>query len=237
MSNFEFLKSINENLYIIAADAENLFRDKYFEQCMAQTRRLGEHLCRLVMGEAAKPEDTFDTMLATLKDTPSPSEIEKEFIDDLYFLKRAGNKAVHSLNVSNDGKEALECLERAFEASINYAVYKGGASEDLLNKVFDEELLITGQKSKKISLQEEYIAKKKQWIEEEKRLSQGEDEEEPQKSKHKKSKKKKKKQNDVFENDSPVAQEEAKKPLWREILETILAGVLIYLCYLLFFTK
>ena len=152
MSNFDFLKNINENLYIIAADAENLFRDRYFEQCMAQTRRLGEHLCRLVMGEKAQAGDSFDEMLATLKDTPSPSEIEKEFIDDLYFLKKAGNKAVHSLNVSNDGKEALECLERAFEASINFAVYKGGAGEELLNKVFDEELLITGKKSKKISL-------------------------------------------------------------------------------------
>ncbi len=237
MSNFEFLKSINENLYIIAADAENLFRDKYFEQCMAQTRRLGEHLCRLVMGERAQAGDSFDEMLATLKDTPSPSEIEKEFIDDLYFLKKAGNKAVHSLNVSGDGKEALECLERAFEASINFAVYKGGASEDLLNKVFDEELLITGKKSKKISLQEEYIAKKKQWIEEEKKLSQGECEEPGGKSKQKKSKKKKTKVNDTLDDNFSARPAENKKPLWREILETILAGVVIYVCYLLFFTK
>lgn len=234
MSNFDFLKSINENLYIIAADAENLFRDRYFEQCIAQTRRLGEHLCRLVMGEKAQAGDSFDEMLATLKDTPSPSEIEKEFIDDLYFLKKAGNKAVHSLNVSNDGKEALECLERAFEASINFAVYKGGAGEELLNKVFDEELLITGKKSKKISLQEEYIAKKKQWIEEEERLSQGV-EEKKSKAKTKKSKKTKKKSDDDF--DKPLSGDEQKKPLWREILETILAGLVIYVCYLLFFNK
>ena len=234
MSNFDFLKNINENLYIIAADAENLFRDRYFEQCMAQTRRLGEHLCRLVMGEKAQAGDSFDEMLATLKDTPSPSEIEKEFIDDLYFLKKAGNKAVHSLNVSNDGKEALECLERAFEASINFAVYKGGAGEELLNKVFDEELLITGKKSKKISLQEEYIAKKKQWIEEEERLSQGV-EEKKSKAKTKKSKKTKKKSDDNF--DKPLSGDEQKKPLWREILETILAGLVIYVCYLLFFNK
>lgn len=234
MSNFDFLKNINENLYIIAADAENLFRDRYFEQCMAQTRRLGEHLCRLVMGEKAQAGDSFDEMLATLKDTPSPSEIEKEFIDDLYFLKKAGNKAVHSLNVSNDGKEALECLERAFEASINFAVYKGGAGEELLNKVFDEELLITGKKSKKISLQEEYIAKKKQWIEEEERLSQGV-EEKKSKAKTKKSKKTKKKSDDDF--DKSLSGDEQKKPLWREILETILAGLVIYVCYLLFFNK
>lgn len=234
MSNFEFLKSVNENLYIIAADAENLFRDKYFEQCMAQTRRLGEHLCRLVMGESAKPEASFDELLATLKDTPSPSEIEKEFIDDLYFLKKTGNKAVHSLKVSNDGKEALECLERAFEASINFAVYKGGAPEELLNKIFDEELLITGQKSKKISLQEEYIAKKKQWIEEEKKLSQGTEKKKPKSQKNKKQKQKEKNK-DVFEETAFC--DEPQKPLWREILETILAGVVIYVCYLLFFNK
>lgn len=232
MSNFDFLKNINENLYIIAVDAENLFRDKYFEQCMAQTRRLGEHLCRQVMGNRANPSDTFDQILATLKDTPSQSEIEKEFIDDLYFLKKAGNKAVHSIKVSNDGKDALECLERAFEASINFAVYKGGASEELLNKVFDEELLITGKKSKKITLQEEYIAKKKQWIEEEKELSQGKE------KKKKKSKRKNKKEDDLNENEynkKNTALDNGKKPLWKEIAETIAAGILIYVCYLLFF--
>ena len=230
MSNFDFLKNINENLYIIAV--ENLFRDRYFEQCMAQTRRLGEHLCRQVMGDRANPSDTFDQILATLKDTPSQSEIEKEFIDDLYFLKKAGNKAVHSIKVSNDGKDALECLERAFEASINFAVYKGGASEELLNKVFDEELLITGKKSKKISLQEEYIAKKKQWIEEEKELSQGKE------KKKKKSKRKNKKEDDLNENEynkKNTALDNGKKPLWKEIAETIAAGILIYVCYLLFF--
>lgn len=232
MSNFDFLKNINENLYIIAVDAENLFRDRYFEQCMAQTRRLGEHLCRQVMGDRANPSDTFDQILATLKDTPSQSEIEKEFIDDLYFLKKAGNKAVHSIKVSNDGKDALECLERAFEASINFAVYKGGASEELLNKVFDEELLITGKKSKKISLQEEYIAKKKQWIEEEKELSQGKE------KKKKKSKRKNKKEDDLNENEynkKNTALDNGKKPLWKEIVETIVAGIVIYVCYLLFF--
>ena len=227
MSNFDFLKNINENLYIIAVDAENLFRDRYFEQCMAQTRRLGEHLCRQVMGDRANPSDTFDQILATLKDTPSQSEIEKEFIDDLYFLKKAGNKAVHSIKVSNDGKD-----ERAFEASINFAVYKGGASEELLNKVFDEELLITGKKSKKITLQEEYIAKKKQWIEEEKELSQGKE------KKKKKSKRKNKKEDDLNENEynkKNTALDNGKKPLWKEIAETIAAGILIYVCYLLFF--
>lgn len=232
MSNFEFLKNINPNLFDIAQEAEQLFRDRYFEQCVTQTRRFGENLCRLVIGDRAKPSDSFDEMLATLKDTPSQSEIEKEFLEDMYFIKKAGNKAVHSLEKTSDGKDALECLERAFEAAINFAVYKEGASQELLNKVFDEELLITGKKSKKISLQEEYIAKKKQWIEEEKKLSQGE---EKKKSKRGRKKKAQPEIEEDFGNDKKKNSIQKKKSMLREIGETILAGLLIYAFYLLFF--
>lgn len=232
MSNFEFLKNINPNLFDIAQDAEMLFRDRYFEQCITQTRRFGENLCRLVIGDRADTLNSFDEMLATLKDTPSQSEIEKEFLDDMYFIKKAGNKAVHSIAKTNDGKEALECLERAFEAAINFAVYKYEASQELLNKVFDEELLITGKKSKKISLQEEYIAKKKQWIEEEKKLSQGEE-------KKKSNVARKKKKHSEKEDDVDLSEKKkifsGKKSILREIGETILAGIVIYVFYLLFF--
>lgn len=230
MSNFEFLKDINTDLFKLAQEAENLFKDRYFEQCMTQTRRLGENLCRIVMEDRAKPTDTFDQMLATLKDTPSQSEIEKEFLDDLYFLKKVGNQATHSLSIKNDGKDALECIERAFEASLNFAVFKANAPQELLNKVFDEELLITGKKSKKISLQEEYIAKKKQWIEEEKRLSQTDSPKQSTKKKNKKT------------GAEPTAQtnkknktSKRKKSLVKEFLETILASLIIYIFYLLFY--
>ena len=156
MSNFKFLNRVNENLFIIANEAEKLFKDGYFEQCIAQTRRLAENLCREVMGERAQSTDTFDDMLATLKDTPAQNDFEKEFIDDLYFLKKAGNEAVHSLTVKQDGNLALDCLQRAFEASINYAVFKKGADSNLLDKMFDEKLLATGRKGRKNSIKEEY---------------------------------------------------------------------------------
>ena len=78
VSNFEFLKDVNKDLFELANQAEGLFRDGYFEQCMTQTRRLGENLCRLVIANRAKEGDSFDEMLATLKDTPNPSEEEKE---------------------------------------------------------------------------------------------------------------------------------------------------------------
>ena len=133
MSNFDFLKDINNDLFKLAQEAEKLFRDGYFEQCMTQTRRFGENICRLVISDRAQPSDSFDEMLATLKDTPNPTEEEKEFLDDLYFLKKAGNNAVHSIKTKNDadsGKNALECLERSFEAAINYAVFKCNARSE-----------------------------------------------------------------------------------------------------------
>lgn len=149
MDNFDFLKDINKNLFSIAKEAEKLFKDEYFEQSMVQMRRFGECLCREILGENARPNDTFDNMLATLKDTPNPSEQEKEFLDDLYFIKKVGNLSAHSSQARNDanaGKDALESIERGFEASLNFAVFKCGADESLLNRVFDEQLLMTGKK-------------------------------------------------------------------------------------------
>lgn len=229
MSNFEFLKTVNKDLYLLANEAEKLFRDEYFEQCVTQTRRFGENLCRLVMGDAVSPSDTFDEMLATLKDKPKPSEIEKEFIDDLYFLKKAGNASVHSMKVKKDGdigKEALECLERAFEAGLNFAVYKCGAPEEILNLVFDEEMLMTGKKSKSASLQERYTAEKKKAL-----------------SKQPKTPKKKSKRRaiDEYEEYNKIKREQSKKhsekSMWREAGETVLAGIVIYIAYLLFFNN
>ena len=124
MNNFDFLKPVDKNLYNIICDAEKLYRDEYFEQCITQTRRFGENVCKNVLGSARTTEKTFDEMLATLKDKSSNEEQEKEFIDDLYFLKREGNSSVHSSSVKKDGILALECLQRAFEVSINYALYK-----------------------------------------------------------------------------------------------------------------
>lgn len=161
MTNFQFLKSIDSSLYEIAYEAEKLYRDEYFQQCMGQTRRLGENVCRQVLGEKAKKEDSFDEMINTLKDSSRGNSREKEFIEDLYFLKKAGNESVHSAKVKKDGITALECLQRAFEASINFAVYKKGPDSKILKLQYDEEMLVLGKSSKK-SLQEKYIEKKKE---------------------------------------------------------------------------
>ena len=232
MSNFKFLNRVNENLFIIANEAEKLFKDGYFEQCIAQTRRLAENLCREVMGERAQSTDTFDDMLATLKDTPAQNDFEKEFIDDLYFLKKAGNEAVHSLTVKQDGNLALDCLQRAFEASINYAVFKKGADSNLLDKMFDEKLLATGRKGRKNSIKEEY-----------ERLEQEENEKKHSSVKKSASKNKRnKKQKDFDDSDEDYENNksfsgENEKPLWREILETIAAGLIIAVVYFLIFNK
>lgn len=158
-TNFDFLKSVDKNLFEIITEAEKLYRDEYFEQCMGQTRRFGEHVCKKVLGKNRTNENTFDEMLATLKDKAKGAEQEKEFINDLYFLKKHGNDSVHSAKVKKDGMAALECLQRAFEVGLSYAVYNKKAKPNLLKLRYDTELLVTGKKSKK-TLAERYTEEK-----------------------------------------------------------------------------
>ena len=174
-TNFQFLKKVNKNLFEIISDAEKLYRDEYFEQCMAQTRRFGEQICKDMLTQNNKQTGSFDEMLATLKDHSNGNAQEKEFIDDLYFLKKNGNQSVHSGTVKKDAMTALECLKRSFEVAINYSVYNQGANANILKLDYDVELLVTDKKSKK-SLKERYEEEKaKQTIKkenEEKQLKQ-----------------------------------------------------------------
>lgn len=160
-TNFDFLKNVDKNLFEIIIDAERLYRGEFFEQCMGQTRRFGEHLCRNVLGSQRTNEITFDEMLSTLKDKSNNNEQEKEFIDDLYFLKKQGNVSVHSGSVGKDATTALECLQRAFEAGLNYSVFYKKSASDILKLRYDTELLITGNPSKK-SLSDKYLEAKEQ---------------------------------------------------------------------------
>lgn len=155
--NFSFLKNVDKNLYAIISDAEKLYRDEYFEQCIGQTRRFAENVCKNVLASNT-PNTTFDDMLATLKDKSKGSPQEKEFIDDLYFLKQQGNMSLHSSRVKQDGIVALECLKRAFEVALNYSIYSKGQDSSLLKLHYDVELLITGKKNK--SLAQRYSEKK-----------------------------------------------------------------------------
>jgi len=84
----------------------------------------------------------------------------KEFISDLYFLKKAGNQSAHSAQLENDGIKALECLQRAFEVAINFALLKNSADQTILSLQYDENLLITGKRSKEKTLQQKYVEEK-----------------------------------------------------------------------------
>ena len=150
-TNFDFLKKVDKNLFEIVAEAEKLYRDEYFEQSMVQTRRFGEHVCKKVLGKNRTTEETFDGMLATLNDCSFGNIEEKEFINDLYFLKKHGNSAVHSGSIKKDGMEALECLKRAFEVAISYCIYNRKANPKIMRLSYDTELLVTGEKTKKLS--------------------------------------------------------------------------------------
>ena len=150
-TNFDFLKKVDKNLFEIVAEAEKLYRDEYFEQSMVQTRRFGEHVCKKIKKKNRTTEETFDEMLATLNDCSFGNIEEKEFINDLYFLKKHGNSAVHSGSVKKDGMEALECLKRAFEVAISYCIYNRKANPKIMRLSYDTELLVTGEKNKKLS--------------------------------------------------------------------------------------
>ena len=158
-TNFDFLKSTDKNLYEIISDAELLYRDEYFEQCIGQTRRFAENVCKKVLGSKRTTENTFDQMLATLKDNSQGSEQEKEFINDLYFLKKCGNASVHSSSVKKSAKNALECLQRAFEVAINYSVYNKKADIKNLSLHFDIKLLATGKRDKTLAQKYEQAEK------------------------------------------------------------------------------
>lgn len=160
MTNFDFLKKIDANLYEIIKEAEKLYTAEFFEQCMGQTRRFGEQMCKSILAEKRQYDGSFDDMIATLKDHAT-SIPEKEFVDDLYFLKKQGNISVHSSTVKKDGMAALECLQRAFEAAINYAVFYKKGNKSILKNQYDIELLMTG-KTGKSSLSEKYEIKKKE---------------------------------------------------------------------------
>lgn len=150
--NFEFLDSIDKELYSAIKDAQKLFQDEYFNQCAVQLRIFAEKMAKKVLGETSA-NLTFDDILNCLKDKIK-SETEREFIDDLFFIKRMGNKCAHGEDVL--ASEALEAVKRAFEASINYA-YSRKKDESILKLRFDDTLLITGKKQQEIKLVDKYI--------------------------------------------------------------------------------
>lgn len=147
-SNFEFLKNKDKKLFGIIDDAEKLYRDGYFEQTIGQTRKFAEIICKNVLGVRRTTENTFDEMLGTLKDILGENPADKEFIDDMYFIKNKGNLAVHESAAPLNGNDALECLQRAFEVSINYAIKNNFANKKILNSHYSIDLLMTGKNYK-----------------------------------------------------------------------------------------
>lgn len=151
-SNFDFLKNVDKELYSSILDAEKLFRDEYFTQCCVQVRIYAEKTAKKILGSVSS-ELTFDDTINCLKDK-AKSEQEKEFIEDLFFIKREGNKCAHGEDI--DSTTTLETIKRAFEVAINYA-YAKKKDEKLLKLQFDETLLITGKPLKENSLVEKYV--------------------------------------------------------------------------------
>lgn len=139
--------------------AEQLYRDEYFDQSIVQTRKFAENICKKLLSNKRTKEKTFDEMLATLCDKSTGSQQEKEIIEDLYFIKKEGNISAHSDDQLLPATTALECLQRAFELSVNFAFSRNPNKTKLLKMEFDTELLITGEKTKQ-TLKEKYLQAK-----------------------------------------------------------------------------
>jgi len=150
-SNFDFLENIDSELYLNIEEAQKLFRDEYFNQSMVQIRIFAEKMSKKILNS---PDNlTFDDTLNCLKDKIKTDK-EREFIEDLFFIKREGNKCAHGEDVS--AITVLEAIKRAFEASINYAnALKKTSKFDKLN--FDETMLITTKPIKENTIVEKYV--------------------------------------------------------------------------------
>ncbi len=226
-SNFKFLKKQNEKLYNIIIEAECLFRDEYFEQCIVQIRRFAENLCRDILSDKAYIDETFDDLISRIKDNSSDNTRMKEFSEDLYFLKKQGNKFAHastSVSIAEDGKIAIECLERAFEIAIFYSNTKFGYNKKLDNAVFSEEMLMTGKSTSKNNLKNLYSEK----------LEKTRKSEKPQKKKSKSSiKNPRKKKNSETSNEKPRYRQE-NQSFW---VPLSLIFIIIIILFLLSFIK
>ncbi len=150
-SNFDFLENIDSELYSNIEEAQKLFRDEYFNQSMVQIRIFAEKMSKKILNS---PDNlTFDDTLNCLKDKIK-TDREKEFIEDLFFIKREGNKCAHGEDAS--AITVLEAIKRAFEASINYAnATKKTSKFDKLT--FDETMLITTKPIKENKIVEKYV--------------------------------------------------------------------------------
>jgi len=88
--NFDFLKNIDSGLFSAIEDAQKLFRDEYLNQSAVQLRIFAEKMAKKVLGAQGEGL-TFDDTLNCLKDKIK-SQTEQEFIDDLFYIKKIGNK-------------------------------------------------------------------------------------------------------------------------------------------------
>lgn len=150
-SNFDFLENIDKELYLNIEEAQKLFRDEYFNQAMVQIRIFAEKMSKKILNSSDNL--TFDDTLNCLKDKIKNPK-EQEFIEDLFFIKREGNKCAHGEDAS--AIIVLEAIKRAFEASINYASSK--EKNPKINKLqFDETLLVTTKPLKRNKIIEKYV--------------------------------------------------------------------------------
>jgi len=115
---------------------------------------------------------------------------EREFVEDLFFIKKEGNKCAHGEDTT--AMTVVESLKRAFEASINYA-YAIKHDEKIDRLQFDETLLMTQKPLEENKIVEKYVElaqKSAQEYEKEEKLRRKQEEKEKKAQKTKEIKEK-----------------------------------------------
>ncbi len=153
-SNFDFLKDIDKELFELIEEAQRLYRSEYFNQTVIQVRIYAEKMAKKILNPADSTM-TFDNILNCLKDRIK-EEREREFIDDLFLIKKSGNACAHGEDIS--AIDALEVIKCAFEAGINYAYFKKVKNINEIDKLrFDEALFVTQKPQKENKIIDKYL--------------------------------------------------------------------------------
>ena len=114
--NFDFLKPIPEfeKLYKTCADAER-FVDSEPNVSASAARRAIEYIVKLVYSSYVSPYIEGLTVYDMLTDSRmAGSVIDRELADDIHFVRKCGNRAVHENTVN--AEEALQALKKLHRA-------------------------------------------------------------------------------------------------------------------------
>ena len=143
MTNFDFLKKIDANLYEIIKEAEKLYTAEFFEQCMGQTRRFGEQMCKSILADRRQYDGSFDDMSfegfyeSMINDIANTGKVYKSMSENEETLaSQLDSQRLQVMGVASD--EELSNMiryQQAYNASSRYVNVIDSMLETLINNL------------------------------------------------------------------------------------------------------